>query len=55
MKACRSGLRDGRSERVAGDVVWTDANKSDPLLEWAVMADPSGNEFCLIRELEQTL
>ena len=29
--------------------------ETDPLLEWAVMADPSGNEFCLIRELEQTL
>jgi len=29
--------------------------ESDPLLEWAVMADPSGNEFCLIRELESTL
>ncbi len=27
----------------------------DPLLEWAVMADPFGNEFCLIRELERTL
>jgi predicted enzyme related to lactoylglutathione lyase len=29
--------------------------ESDPLLEWAVMADPSGNEFCLIRELKSTL
>ena len=29
--------------------------ETDPLLEWAVMADPSGNEFCLIRELESTL
>jgi len=29
--------------------------ETDPLLEWAVMADPSGNEFCLIRELEPTL
>jgi len=28
--------------------------ETDPLLEWAVMADPSGNEFCLIRELEPT-
>lgn len=27
----------------------------DPLLEWAVMSDPFGNEFCLIRELRQTL
>jgi predicted enzyme related to lactoylglutathione lyase len=24
----------------------------DPVLEWAVMADPFGNEFCLIRDLE---
>jgi hypothetical protein len=23
----------------------------DPVLEWAVLADPFGNEFCLIREL----
>lgn len=29
--------------------------ETDPLLEWAVVADPSGNEFCLIRELESTL
>jgi predicted enzyme related to lactoylglutathione lyase len=29
--------------------------ETDPLIEWAVMADPSGNEFCLIRELEPTL
>lgn len=29
-------------------------SETDPLLEWAVMADPSGNEFCLIRDLEQT-
>jgi len=28
--------------------------ETDPLLEWAVMADPSGNEFCLIRDLEET-
>ena len=25
----------------------------DPVLEWAVLADPSGNEFCLIRELPE--
>ena len=29
--------------------------ETDPLLEWAVMADPSGNESCLIRDLESTL
>jgi len=29
--------------------------ETDPLIEWAVVADPSGNEFCLIRELELTL
>jgi predicted enzyme related to lactoylglutathione lyase len=29
--------------------------ETDPLLEWAIMADPSGNEFCLIRELRPTL
>ena len=23
----------------------------NPVLEWAVLADPSGNEFCVIREL----
>ena len=28
--------------------------ETDPLLEWAVMADPSGNEFCLIQDLEPT-
>jgi predicted enzyme related to lactoylglutathione lyase len=27
----------------------------DPVLEWAVMSDPSGNEFCLIREVRPTL
>jgi predicted enzyme related to lactoylglutathione lyase len=27
---------------------------ADPVLEWAVMADPSGNEFCLIRDLRLT-
>lgn len=27
----------------------------DPLLEWAVVADPFGNEFCLIREVQPTL
>jgi predicted enzyme related to lactoylglutathione lyase len=32
--------------------LWPDV---DPVLEWAVMADPSGNEFCLIRELRPTL
>jgi predicted enzyme related to lactoylglutathione lyase len=26
--------------------------ESDPLLEWAVMADPFGNEFCLIRDVQ---
>ena len=26
----------------------------DPQVEWAVMADPFGNEFCLIRDLEPT-
>ena len=25
----------------------------DPVLEWAVLADPFGNEFCLIRELPE--
>jgi predicted enzyme related to lactoylglutathione lyase len=25
----------------------------DPVLEWAVVADPSGNEFCVIRELPE--
>jgi predicted enzyme related to lactoylglutathione lyase len=29
--------------------------ETDPLLEWAIVADPSGNEFCLIRELRPTL
>jgi predicted enzyme related to lactoylglutathione lyase len=24
----------------------------DPIIEWAVVADPFGNEFCLIRDLE---
>lgn len=28
--------------------------ESDPVLEWAVMADPFGNEFCLIRDLAPT-
>ncbi len=28
---------------------------NDPLLEWAVMADPFGNEFYVIWELERTL
>jgi predicted enzyme related to lactoylglutathione lyase len=23
----------------------------DPGVEWAVVADPSGNEFCLVRDL----
>jgi predicted enzyme related to lactoylglutathione lyase len=27
----------------------------DPWLEWAVMSDPSGNEFCVIREVRPTL
>ena len=26
--------------------------ETDPVIEWAVMADPFGNEFCLIRDLE---
>ena len=26
--------------------------ETDPELEWAVMADPFGNEFCLIRDLD---
>ena len=26
---------------------------TDPVLEWAVVADPSGNEFCVIRELPE--
>jgi hypothetical protein len=25
----------------------------DPVLEWAVLADPFGNELCLIRELPE--
>lgn len=25
--------------------------EADPLLEWAVMTDPFGNEFCLIRDI----
>ncbi len=25
----------------------------DPELEWAVVADPFGNEFCLVRDLEE--
>jgi predicted enzyme related to lactoylglutathione lyase len=29
--------------------------EADPLLEQAIVADPSGNEFCLIRELRPTL
>ncbi|MGH2736868.1 MAG: VOC family protein [Actinomycetota bacterium] len=28
---------------------------TEPLLEQAIVADPSGNEFCLIRELRPTL
>ena len=28
--------------------------EDDPELEWAVVADPFGNEFCLIRDLEST-
>ena len=32
---------------------WPDGKK--PILEWAVMADPFGNEFCLIREVRPTL
>lgn len=27
----------------------------DPILEWAVLADPWGNEFCVIRDLVPTL
>jgi predicted enzyme related to lactoylglutathione lyase len=26
----------------------------DPELEWAVLADPFGNEFCLVRDLEES-
>ena len=26
--------------------------ETDPAIEWAVMADPFGNEFCVIRDLE---
>ncbi|MGH2703472.1 MAG: VOC family protein [Actinomycetota bacterium] len=29
--------------------------EGDPVLEQAIMADPTGNEFCLIRELRPTL
>jgi predicted enzyme related to lactoylglutathione lyase len=27
----------------------------DPELEWAVVADPFGNEFCLVRDLDRPL
>ncbi|HVE98748.1 MAG TPA: VOC family protein [Mycobacteriales bacterium] len=27
----------------------------DPLLEWAVVCDPCGNEFCVVREVQETL
>ncbi len=27
----------------------------DPEVEWAVVADPFGNEFCLVRDLEESL
>lgn len=37
---------------VRGIVLWPEG---DPLLEQAIVADPSGNEFCLIRELRPTL
>ena len=30
-----------------------ESGSSDPVLEWAVLADPFGNEFCLIRELPE--
>ena len=26
----------------------------DPKVEWAVIADPFGNEFCLVRDLEES-
>ena len=26
----------------------------DPQLEWAVVADPFGNEFCLVRDIEES-
>jgi predicted enzyme related to lactoylglutathione lyase len=26
----------------------------DPELEWAVVADPFGNEFCLVRDIEES-
>lgn len=44
--------------RLGGSLVkepdlWPDHSK--PYLEWAVMADPFGNEFCLIRDVRPTL
>ncbi len=43
--------------RLGGSVIKEPAlwPETDSVLEWAVMADPSGNEFCLIRELRPTL
>ena len=29
--------------------------ETEPLAKWAVMADPFGNEFCLIQDLQATL
>jgi len=42
--------------RLGGSVIKEPAMfpATDPLLEWAVMADPSDNEFCLIRDLVPT-
>ncbi|MGH2790977.1 MAG: VOC family protein [Actinomycetota bacterium] len=43
--------------RLGGSVIKEPAlwPETDSVLEWAVMADPSANEFCLIRELRPTL
>jgi predicted enzyme related to lactoylglutathione lyase len=32
---------------------WPDT--AEPILEWAIMADPFGNELCVIREVRPTL
>jgi len=50
-RAVEEVLRLGGS-LITGPVFFPEA---DPLLEHAVMADPSGNEFCLIKELRPTL
>ncbi len=39
-------------EEIGGVVVKSAAfypDKTDPMLEWAVMKDPFGNEFCIVR------